>query len=201
MKFYIFFSSIVILFISSCAEKKEEKPFDYGKVINQVYQNKFFHVQIPIPQKCEFIIQKESAKKNHKIFPSSIKIAELLTVFLDKQGTTFDYNGNILINVENLKDRPEIKNGNHYLKEAIKGIEKSGLNIKVLSSDVEKVMLNGEKFHKISTLFNTDKFNINVDYYSTIINGFAFNLVVSYVSDFQKGELSKILNEINLCHY
>lgn len=202
--------SILIIF-SNCTSKSQPTEFDYGTVKNNIYRNVFFGIEMKLPQSWK-VQSREQADKIMKIGKdlvagddekmkavikaSEINSAALLTVFKHEMGAPVDYNPNISIVAENTKNFPGIQSGKDYLFHARKFIEQGQFKYDSLDSEFLKESINGREFYKMNAQLNFKGIKIKQVYYSTIINKFSFNFIISYVSEEEKSELINIIKSL-----
>ncbi len=132
--------AIALLFIClvSCNNTGKPVDFDYGHVENGIYSNTYFDVSINLPQNWVVQSQEQTDKmveqgsdliagedENMKtvLKASEVNVANLLSAFQYEYGSAVDYNPSIVINSENIKNFPGIKNGADYLFQAKKLLE------------------------------------------------------------------------------
>ena len=97
---------------------------------------------------------------------------------------------------ENLKLAPGIKTGSDYLFHTRKLLKQTQMQYNNIDGDFEKVMIDNQEFYKMNLDINHMGLNIKQSYYSTILNGFSVNAVISFVNEAQKDELDKIVYSI-----
>ncbi|MDY0780484.1 hypothetical protein [Tenacibaculum sp. IB213877] len=202
---------LTVLVIVSCKSKTNNN-FDYGGFEDNTYINNFFKIKFDLP--VNWVIQSREqtealAKKGRKLIvgdddnlksiidASEINTANLLTAFKYEQGAAVDYNPNIAVVAENISNAPGIKTGGDYLFHAKKFLSQGSFKYDYLSENFENEKINGLDFYRMDASINQLGILIKQSYYSTIINGFSLNLIVSYSTEQQKNELLKSLNTIS----
>jgi hypothetical protein len=203
---------LILLFISSgvfCQDSLNN--FDYGKVENYKYSNSFFNYEITLP--VDWIVQTkeqteelaktgkellagDDAKMKAVIKASEVNSAFLLTAFQYETGAPVDYNASISILSENIKNYPGIKNGSDYLFQAKRLMEQSQFKYDHLDKEFDKKVINGVVFYTMNARIKYMGQNIKQVYYSTILNGFSLNIIISFVDKKQKKELFKSIDSI-----
>lgn len=200
---------LIALMVSSCSSNGKPDNFDYGRVEFDTYLNNYFDFSIDLPS--NWIVQsREQTEKIAKmgtelvggdddnlkamLKASEINTANLLTVFQYELGTAVEYNPNIMIVAENIKNSPGIKTGSDYLFQSKRILEQGQFKYNYLSSEFESETIGGAEFYKMTALLKYMGLEIKQIFYSTILNGFSFNVIISYVSDEQKEELTDALN-------
>lgn len=202
---------LIIVLFSNCASNGKPDNFDYGSVTDNVYTNDFFKCKIKLPE--NWIIQSkeqterladmgkdlvagEDKKLETVIKASEINTANLLAVFQYELGSAVEYNPNIMIVAENVTNAPGIKKGSDYLFQSRRLLNQSQFQYDYLSEDFEDEMINGTEFFKMDAHMNYMGLEIKQIYYSTIMSGFSFNVIVSYVNDDQKKVLLESINSM-----
>ena len=99
-----------------------------------------------------------------------------------------------MIIAENIKNAPGIKNGSDYLFQAKRLIQQTQLKYEYLSEKFDLEKINEVEFYKMNTRVNYLDLDIKQEYYSTVLNGFSLNFIISYISDDQKEVLISSIN-------
>jgi hypothetical protein len=128
------------------------------------------------------------------IAASEINIANLLAAFQYEVGSAVEFNPSIMLVAENIKNAPGVKKGSDYLFQAKRILENAQFKYDYLSKEFENEAIGGAEFYKMYARLNHMGLEIKQIYYSTILNKFSFNVIISYVSDKQKKELIKAIN-------
>jgi hypothetical protein len=200
---------LLIATIFSCQTNGKPKGFDNGKVENNIYNNSFFNFKVELSP--EWIVQSKEQTENLAkagkelvvgdddnlkaiIKASEINSAYLLTVFQYEVGSAVSYNPGFTLVAENLKLVLGIKNGGDYLFEVRKLLKQSQIQYNQIDSEFEKVNIDNQEFYKMNLALNYAGLNMKQSYYSTVLNGFSINAIISFVTDEQKNELEKVLN-------
>ena len=196
---------------SSPTEKVAKESFDYGKVENNVYSNKFFNFKMNVPEKWQIQSKqqtKEILKSGEKVVAgddktmqavieaSKINTANLLVVFKHKVGAAVDYNPSFSVIAENLKAAPGVETGNDYLFHTKKLLKRSKVNFSYVSETFEKENVGGVDFYKMEVHVNYAGLTIKQIYYSTVIKRFALSVIISYINDKQKEKLNGVISSI-----
>lgn len=202
----------LIMMSSICNSYGQLENFDYGHVDDRNYQNDYFGFTIKLP--LEWVVQTKeqtenianTGKKliagddenmNAVIKASEVNTANLLAVFQYELGSAVEYNPNIMIVVESLKNAPGIKNGSDYLFQARRIVQQGQFKYDYISEKFDKETINESDFYKMDTQLNYMGLEIKQIYYSTVLKGFSFNVIVSYISDEQKEILLKSINSMS----
>jgi hypothetical protein len=203
---------ILIIFLTpGCNINNQPDIFDYGNVENGTYINKYFDFNIKLPE--DWVVQSREQTENIAntgkklvagddekmkavIKASEINTANLLAVFQYELGSSVEYNPNIMIVAESVKNAPGIKNGSDYLFQARRMIQQGQFKYDYLSENFENENINETEFYKMDAYLNYMGLEIKQIYYSTVLKGFSFNLIISYISDEQKEILLKSINSM-----
>jgi hypothetical protein len=201
---------LVLIIFSSC-ENNQPSDFDYGKVKNNIYSNSFFNCEIKLPvnwtvltseqteamaNRGKQLISGDNQNMKAVIKASEINTANLLSVFKYEVGAPVDYNPNLSMVAENIKDFPAIKNGKDYLFHVRKILNQSQLKYDYLDDDFREERIGGLDFYLMNTRLNYLGKTINQIYFSTIIKKFTFNIIISFTDSKQKDELMQTVNSI-----
>jgi hypothetical protein len=183
--------------------------FDYGRVEKNVYVNNYFRFKMNLPQDW-VILTREQADELTKagqemvagddenlqavMKASEINTANLLAVYQYELGSPVDFNPNFMIVAENIKNAPGIKKGSDYLFQSKRILEQGQFKYDYLSPDFEQENINGTEFYTMIAKLNYMGLEIEQVYYSTVLKGFSFNVIISYISEEQKDVLLAALN-------
>ncbi len=185
--------------------------FDLGKVKNGIYHNDFFELTIPLPDSFHIQSHEETNQLlnlgleslgnsdeefKKQLVASSVKNAYLLTAFKYEIGTEeVDFNPSIIVVAENMQLVPGIKNGKEYLTHTQKLLQHTDLDYLFKKGITEKPI--GQKsFANMTGLLTIGGLTITQDYYTRIDNGFALNIIVSYLDESDRMELMEIVQAI-----
>lgn len=202
----------MIMVASVSKSQNQTEGFDYGHVDNGVYQNDYFGFSIKLPE--DWVVQSKEQTDNivnkgkdllagddenlkAMIKASEINVANLLAVFQYELGSAVEYNSNMAIVAENVKNAPGLKDGKDYLFQARRVILHGQFKYDYLSEEFEKEEINGMVFYKMDAHLNYMGLEIRQVYYSTVLKGFSLNLIISYVSDEQKSALLSSIKTMN----
>lgn len=204
-----------ILFLSLIAfsgySQNKTDHFDYGQVKDNKYVNSYFDCELSIPtdwivqtkeqmeaisNKGKELIAGDDSNMKAMIKTSEINSATLLSVFQFERGAPVDYNSSISIVAENVKNLPGIKTGSEYLFQVRKMLELSKIKFDSIDTDFKKDIINNTVFYKMDTGITMMGIKIKQSYYSTIVNGFSFSIVMSYTDEEQKNILLQSINSL-----
>lgn len=208
----LLFMAIVM---ASCNNKPIEdvEGFDYGKVENSQYTNKFFDIKINVPQGWSVQSQAENkqlmkdgaemAAGGDKAMEKTLKAAEvnsanLLTVFKHDLNTqpAGEYNPNYVIVAENLSKIPGIKTGADYLAQNKKLMQASQMPFSFIDSNFKKRTINGIEFDEMKAVMDVQGAKIQQVYLATIKDKFALGVIYSYMTEAEKAELEKVISSL-----
>lgn len=180
--------------------------FDYGKVENNVYRNKYFNCSMHIPK--DWIVQDEETIKQltktasdrvagedeelkRAVEVGQINSANLLAVSKLDLATALEPNPNFMILAENVSRAPNITEGKDYLEQAKTLMGRTQMNYSYISDDFKTEVINGETFHRMDVVLNMNGNNIKQCYLATIRKKFAFVVVITYFTDEEKAFIDK----------
>jgi hypothetical protein len=205
----------IILFTivtAGCAADSEQDNFDYGRVEDGIYFNNYFNFTIDLPagwvvqsqeqtQKIadmgKNLVAGDDEKLKAAIEATEVNTANLLAVFQYELGAAVQYNPNFMIVAENIKNSPGVKNGSDYLFHSKKLLSQGQFKYDYLSENFENEKISGKEFYKMDAQLNYMGLEIKQVFYSTVLKGFSFNIIVSYVSDEQKEVLTEAINTMS----
>ena len=207
----VIFSFLVFASISCNFVGKPEN-FDYGRVENDVYLNNYFDLKIKLPSKWvvlsreqldalvnrgKQIIAGDDKKKDALLKVSEINTAYLLGVFQYELGSAVESNPNIMIVAENVKLFPGIKSGSDYLYQSKKLLEQTPVGYDSISKEFVKETIDGTEFYKMNTYLSRGESHFKQIYYSTLVKGFSFTIIISYTTDEQEQILLKSIKSLS----
>ncbi len=196
--------------LTQCKTGKPDN-FDYGSIKDNTYTNAFFAMSMDIPE--GWAVQSEEAMKQMtelgkemaagddqfmkaKLKVSEINTANLISAFEFEVGTpTLDFNSNVTLVAENMVLAPGVKRGSDYLKLTKQFLEQSQADYSFTEVTGEETF-GGQTFDYMDVVLRVQGTEVNQRFYSTIINGFSFNAIISYGTDDKKEELIEILESM-----
>jgi hypothetical protein len=194
-----------------CKTQNKTNDFDYGHVENSKYVNSYFDFEITVP--TGWIVQTkeqmdnlaktgaelvagDDSKLKAFVKVSEINTANLLAVYQYERGSAVEYNPSFMLVAENIINAPGIKTGSDYLFQSRKLLEQSQFKYDYIDKEFAKEIINGTEFYKMKAEINYMGLNIKQIYYSTIVDRFSFNVIISFINDQQKLDLLKPINSM-----
>ena len=191
--------------VEELAEKGE---FDYGHLEHNKYVNDFFKFEIQIPE--GWAIQNKEQMKNlakmgqkmvsgddenmaAAVKASQINSANLLVAYQHELGSMVETNPNIMVVAENVKNFPGIKTGQEYLFQAKKMLERSQVKYTFQEISESPVSYDGKDFYEMAATLEVGGQSVTQKFYSTILNGFSFNIITTYFNEDEAENLQEIL--------
>jgi len=199
--------TLIMFLIFSCNSNDKPANFDYGKIEDNSYINNYFKFEIKLPKdwvvssreqldimtdKGKKIIAGDNSNLKAIINASDIKTDILMSIYEYERGAAVEFNPNLTIVAENVTDYPGIKTGYEYLYQSRKQLNQFAFKYDYIDSIFNKEIINNFEFYTMNTSVN----NVKQTYYTTIINRFSVNFIVTYNNDLNKEKLLKILNSI-----
>ena len=195
----------------SCGKEKNiPKDFDYGQIVRgNIYKNDFFSMRVQFDPSWAIQGRKEMAsltnagkdmlsgddkKLNEALDASLVNVAELFMVFKFEPGSIAEFNPSFLVNAENLKMFPSVRDPKDYLSQAKKLFKNAKMNFAYRQDDYN-IKIGGVDF--VCMELENLNYGIYQDYFVTIRNGFALALIVSYANENDKNELYDIIDNVN----
>jgi len=203
----IFFCLIIL----GCNGQGNLAEFDYGNVEDNIYTNSFFNLTMNLPtdwvlqsqQETEDIMEEgrklvagDDENLEYIIRASEVNTVHLFVIYQYELGASIDYNPSLMLIAENLHNAPGVKTGADYLFHARKLLAQAQIQYNHIDEDFEEVDINGMPFHLMNTNINYLGYDIKQKYYSTVLNGFSLNMIISYVYDDQKAKLEQSINSL-----
>lgn len=204
----------LVINLNTNAQSSLPENFDYGHIENNKYINKYFDYEMTFPLKWHVQNQnqmKELQKNGNEIFndgtenskafikAAEVNTANLIGVFKYELGTNMSqFNPCILVIAENVKLYNGIRSGKDYLQAAMEMFKmQKNVTYQYMDTIYETVKIDTKQFYKMKTIIAIRGLEIKQEYYSIVMKGFAFNFIISFISDEQKEELLKIVNSMN----
>jgi hypothetical protein len=209
------FSLALILLFASCNSQQLPENFDFGKIENGIYSNKYFGFNLTLPpdwyiqtrdslvykvkdQYKDLVLSGNSKKLQTSIKetkPSTINKEALLTVFRYNVDSAVDINYSILIVANNIKNDPDMQTGKDFANSIM--AESKKRNVKRTFNGEPKLFKIGYKdFYEITSEMEIKEIiegNVKQKMCFTVINGFVFSICFTYVTDKQLEEFNKII--------
>jgi hypothetical protein len=204
---YTTFSLFCMLMISSCSQN-ERKP-DHGKLINNIYTQHFFGIQVSIPHQWQ--VQNEDQLKALTDSSSSIiahsnadmsladssqaNIIQLLTVLRNPANDSTTFNPSFVLLAEKLPEKASDMDEKVYLMLTIQQLKKTGL-YQGIDSRAKKVSVGGKEFFSISATTAWGETVVEQDFYVRNTRGYALVMITSYSSAQQQDNLFGMLASV-----
>ncbi|MCL2327931.1 MAG: hypothetical protein FWC39_05385 [Bacteroidetes bacterium] len=212
MKDILRFTEVVLLFLLLGCNTNAQM-FDYGRIENDVYYHSFFKMKISLPSgwivKTQEQLQKQS-ERGAKIIAGNdedmkalistvdandIKNANLLGISKYEQGAAVNFNPNLSLIAENVKDSPGIKTGGDYLFHLRKLLQQVQLPYSI-DEEFERKVISNQEFYVLNSSLTYLGRNVTQIWYATIRDGFCLLFTLSFADDEQKNELTEIIKSI-----
>jgi hypothetical protein len=202
---------VLLVVVSSCSGPDAPADFDYGKVENNRYVNSYFDFEMSLPPDWVVQTQEEmeritsvgkdlvagdDQRMKAIIKASEVNTANLLAVYRHEYGAAVEFNPNIMLIAENIAHAPGIKSGKEYLFQSRRLLTQSQFQYDHLDEEFEKEQIGGADFYKMNAQINYGGLSIGQTYYSTIIKGFSFNVIISYSGETEKQALVNMVNSM-----
>ena len=202
---------ILVILVSACRQKTRiPDNFDYGKVENGVYTNRYFNFELPVPKNWDIqnkqqmeeltklgreVIGEKNKELASQLKASEVNSASLLTVFKNPvDSVTGEFNPSFSLAAENLARFPNLSTGQKYLEQTKTLMKKSGLTYSF--GEIRKEKLGNREFERMDVVMTVRGVDVHQSYYVTIDKQFALCVVLSAVDDEQKESLKEIVGRI-----
>ena len=205
------FAFSFFLFIGFSCTSFAQGKFDYGKIEKEVYKNKYFDLEIPLPK--DWVVQnkeqmeqltelgKEAITDDENmqalIDAAEVNSAYLLTLFKYEVGAPVNSNLSFMVIAENTKNFPGIKTGKDYLFHAGKLMLATKLDY-TIEDEFPKKKIGSKDFYALSATLKIGDKVVYQQYMTTVLNGFSLSIVVSYSDDAEKQELFSTVEKIKI---
>jgi hypothetical protein len=211
LRFRVLFYFFLTISISGCTGQNKPQDFDYGRIENGLYSNTYFKFEMSVPpdwviqtkeqtdalmKKGEELIAGDNQNLKSALKASEVNVANLLYASQYEKGAAVEYNPSMLMNAENVRDSPGIKSGKDYLFQARRILEQSQMKYDHIDKEFSKETIGGIDFYKMNAEITYLGLSIRQIYYCSIRYGFSLNIIISFVNDEQKSELSKSIQSI-----
>ncbi len=212
-KFGILVLLVFAIKVTNCRSQDTPKDFDYGQVENGKYLNSYFNFEITLPpnwivqtkeqmdnmtKRGSDLIAGDDAKLKATLKASQVNVANLLSASQFEKGAAVEYNPGMVIIAENVKAAPGIKLGKDYLFQSRRILEQSQFKYDYIDKEFLKETVGGMDFYKMNAEITYLGLIIKQIYYSTILDGFSLNIIVSFINTEQQDELLKSIQSAKL---
>lgn len=182
---------------------------DSGIIDGNIYKNKYFEMQMTLPEKWsvmssktkamiakvgEDVIAGDDAFKRNVIKQSLRQSANLIGISKYPMGAAVDFNPNIQVVVERVEQFPGIVKGADYLFH-VKNMLKSSSADVVFPSDFYTKTISNIDFDVMDVEMNIGDKTIKQKYYASIIKEYAMGIVVSYDTPEEFDDMDKIISK------
>ncbi|HMU69159.1 MAG TPA: hypothetical protein PK511_09050 [Chitinophagales bacterium] len=184
--------------------------FDYGRMDGNVYSNTYFDFTFSMPDGWQVMensvmdslrrkTQEDLAEKDPELAKTvkaaDVRTANLLTIICSKDPNYFLYSANLNFVAENVKIAINVKDGKDYLESAKKNLGNLEYSLD-FKGDIYKMDINGVEFYVMNLINHYNGLDIKQSYYASIINGFAFTFVASWITDEQRTFIDEAISKM-----
>ena len=217
LRFYTFLFFVIVLF-SNCQNETSTNSdtttatenFDYGKIENGKYTNRFFNFQIDVPASWSVTNHDEMATMTEKgldmmageekqtekmVEAARIASAQLLNISQFPINSDVEFNSNLIISVDDITEFPEIKNGKDYLEHTKETFVAMGLDLEIADEISEKIISN-KTYHQMIVHIKLEQASFSQQYISIVDKGYIINYVLTYGNEAGKADLEKIIRSL-----
>lgn len=208
------FILIIAIAAISCADQKKNVPenFDYGSTQDGKYTNSFFDMVLSFNpdwvvqeqgiierdvEEGSEIVYSEDEEIKTKIKASLINTANLLTLFKYELGAQVSFNPSCAVIAENTNNYPGLQSGADYLKNVKELLIQTQMDY-VFDEDLRERKIGNSIFYIMHLELNYMGRTVSQDYLTTVINGFALSMVMSYSNDDEKAEIYQIIDSLEI---
>lgn len=188
-------ATVFVVFGASSCKNQNQKVFDTGRLDSTTYHNSYFDFRMDVPKNWYIFNRRELTEANKRAAEAipnktvrdqmarvmELQSVPLLTMFKSEPGTVVTgFNPSVQIIAENLKWYPEVKTGEHYLRQALQLFLASGMPYKSFDVPITMTKMGGEAFYKMKLEADYGAYIVTQEWYSTVIDGFALNFGFTY---------------------
>ena len=181
-----------------------------GQVTGNTYSNGYFGFSVDFPAGWEVApleVQKELTNMGAEMVSgddpaskaavkASLKSTyDLLMVFKHPVGAPVPWNPSLILVAENLRGSPGIKTGKDYLYHMTRFLINSPMDYKI-EQESAPLTLGGRKFYRSDLSVSITGQQTQQAYVSTVIQGYAISVILSWRSDEEKTVLEKALQTV-----
>jgi len=136
--------------------------------------------------------QRESIKKSVKVTS-----AYMLQLFRHPVGTTAEFNPSFLLMAENLDEAPAtLRTGGGYLRHTRQLMQEVGVDISNVA-DLPSKPVDGRTFDGMGLDMHTPGGSVHQEYYSTVAEGYALSVILSFATPDQQDSLHQIFDQLH----
>lgn len=173
-----------------------KKEVDLGSVVDGVYKNDYFGVTVDLPKDWEVqdaevmkemmeigkdVIAGDDESKKKQLDLAELKVLNLLMVSQYPLGEV-EPNPSVIVLAEKVSKLQGISSGEDYLLANKKVLESTGIPYEF--NEITTTNIGGKEFHVMVLTVEIDTdFIMTQKYYSTVMNGYAFNFITTSADD------------------
>lgn len=203
---------IIVLLLSlftmmtGCSDTKE---VSLGSFEGDRYTNDYFGVEITIPEEWtkldaegqqiitnagkEAFVDDEELSKQLDL--AEEKVLNFLMAFKYPLEEVHNVNPGVICNAEKLSFLEGVNSGEEYLELSKNLLTRTQIPYE-FDKDIYSVELDGHEFYVLESSVSIGEMKIYQKYYSKLINGYAFNIIVTYSEEEGKGEIEEIVKTV-----
>ncbi|MNO34535.1 hypothetical protein D3C76_245720 [compost metagenome] len=198
---------LMLVMVTACGGK--DKEVSLGVTESGSYTNDYFGLSLNFPKEWVYqdadqmmklmeagqeVVAGDNEAKNKMLDLAKTKTLNLLMAseFPLDSGKT---GPSAIAVAEKVSMLQGIKNGKDYLESSKKLMVDTKLPYEF--EDIKTVKVGGKDMDLMKTSINTGNGVVNQEYYSTIIDGYALNFILTYVDEKSKAETDKILESVS----
>lgn len=199
--------TLIAALAAACGGK--DKKVDLGVTGAGTYTNDYFGVSLNFPKDWDVqdaegmnelaeagkeLIAGDDAKKKKQLDLAEAKTLNLLVVSQYPLGGE-ELGASFMSVAEKVSKLQGIESGKDYLEASKKLMEQSGVPYEYHEITTAKV--GGKDFDVMQVTLDAGDFVVTQDYYSTLIEGYAFNFISTYVDDASKASIDEIVQSVS----
>lgn len=200
------FAMVLLMLVTACGGSSAKK-IDLGSMDNGTYKNDYFGITLKLPEKWQVqdtavmnqVAQagKDAIAGNDQKKKAQLDLAEqqVLHLFMvSKLPMSEPVNSSVISTAEKLNKLQGVKTGKDYLEASIKLLKDTKLPYEF--GQITDTKLGGKEFSLLEAKLKTNAATLTQRYYAAIINGYAFNIVVTFTDEESKAEIEKVIASV-----
>lgn len=200
--------ALVAILAAACGGADKEKVISLGTTSSGSYTNDYFGVTIKFPSDWETqdmetmnqlseagaeLIAGDDEEMKESLDLSQAKTLNLLMASKYPMDSA-QPNPSIIVVGEKVSLLQGVKDGKDYLEASQELMAQTGLPYDF--KDIETKDIGGKEFHLMEATISEGDLSLSQVYYSTIIDGYAFNMITTYVDEETKAQAEEIIDSV-----
>ncbi|MCR2805907.1 hypothetical protein [Paenibacillus soyae] len=202
--------ALIAIMAAACGGGSKEKVISLGTTSSGSYTNDYFGVSLQFPSEWEAqdmemvnqlaeagaeLIAGDDEELQKGMDLSQAKTVNLLMASKYPIDTADQPNPSVILVGEKVSLLQGVKDGKDYLEASQELMTQSGLPYEF--QEIKEQQVGGKDFHVMEVAVNVSpELSITQNYYSTILEGYAFNIITTHVDDETKAQVEDIIQSV-----